>query len=254
MTMLKGIWFGYAAIGAALFVAVGCKGESTTGDEDGDDGGNGTGFCSDLAGKLNGCDMGALLEDGECEEPTELETRCTAKCLLDASCNDFRTLICSNSLTPSLEACVTGCMPPPFMCGSGETVPESFECDDYPDCIDGSDEHARCPVFSCGSGERLPESYECDGELDCIDGSDEHARCPGFSCGSGERLPESFECDGELDCIDGSDEHARCPRVTCADGTTVSGARCDDYVDCFDYSDEPASCPPSAEEQICGIE
>src|SRR6186713_2830547 len=112
MTMLKGVWFGYAAIGAALFVAVGCKGESTTDDEDGDGDGNGTGFCGELAVKLNGCDMGALLEDGECEEPTELETRCTAKCLLDASCGDFRTLICSNDLTPGLENCVTGCMPP----------------------------------------------------------------------------------------------------------------------------------------------
>jgi low density lipoprotein-related protein 2 len=58
-------------------------------------------------------------------------------------------------------------------------VPEDFECDYFPDCLDGSDEHAGCPgAFVCGSGEVVPGEFECDGFPDCLDGSDEPASCP----------------------------------------------------------------------------
>lgn len=258
----------------ALATVVGCKGESVTeGDET---------HCGQLSGKLISCDMGVLLRDLDCEEPDDDETRCIFECVLDASCAEIRTLVCSEDTSSALEACISGCQPGPFVCRNGETVPDYATCDGYPDCFDGSDETAdcptcgngetypkysrcdgyadcvdgadenRCPVFTCSNGATVPESAECDYFADCADGSDEHARCPGFACASGGRVPESFECDGERDCTDGSDEHARCPHVTCADGTTVPGARCDDSPDCPDYSDEPADCPPSAEEQLCG--
>jgi hypothetical protein len=252
MRALKGVWFGYAAIGVALVAAVGCKGESTTGDDDGKGDGNG-GYCGEVSGLLNDCDMAGLLDVDECEEPNSVESRCTFKCFLDASCQDLRSLICSSIVSPVLQECADACLPEPFTCGDGTAVSEFGLCDGFPDCADGSDE-IRCPTFTCDSGETLPESYECDYFEDCLDGSDEHARCPGFTCGSGERVPESFECDAEIDCPDGSDEHARCPTIPCADGTTVPGRRCDDIYDCFDLSDEPANCPPSAEERICGTQ
>lgn len=278
MAMLRGAWLGCAAIGVALLAAAGCKGESTVGDDDGDD----VSACGRLRIKLNDCDMGALVDDAdECEEPTEVESRCTYKCIINAGCDELRQLVCSSSLSPGLETCVIACMPPPFTCGDGTTVSEFGLCDGFPDCSDGTDEttgcphcengqtyptfaecdgfpdcadgtdESRCPMFECASGEAIPESYECDYYDDCTDGSDEHARCPGFRCASGDRVPESYECDGETDCLDGSDEHARCPTIPCADGTVVVGERCNDVYECPDYSDEPANCPPSAEERIC---
>lgn len=66
-------------------------------------------------------------------------------------------------------------MTPPFMCMSGETIPETWICDFENDCMDGSDE-VDC-FFMCNNGEQVPKDFQCDGVDDCGDGSDE-ANCP----------------------------------------------------------------------------
>lgn len=65
---------------------------------------------------------------------------------------------------------------PPFMCGSGESIPEGWVCNLEVDCMDGSDE-MNCPTFMCRDGTEIPLSYKCDGFPDCADQSDE-ADCP----------------------------------------------------------------------------
>lgn len=64
----------------------------------------------------------------------------------------------------------------PFMCMSGESIPDTWVCDLDEECSDGSDE-SRCPVFMCMSGEEIPLEWRCDGAPDCPDGDDE-AECP----------------------------------------------------------------------------
>jgi len=64
----------------------------------------------------------------------------------------------------------------PFMCTSGESIPDTWVCDLDENCSDGSDE-SRCPVFMCMSGEEIPLDWRCDGAPDCPDGDDE-VDCP----------------------------------------------------------------------------
>lgn len=286
-------WIGWVMLGATFLALSACKGESRTegdedGDENGDENGDGdpSGACDRYAVKLSGCGMGALLRDfDECEDPDDAEGRCAAECILGAACEELRELVCSNSVPPRLETCVTACLPPPFMCASGDTIDEYYVCDGFADCLDGSDEAANCPTcgngvplpsywicdgfedcpdgsdevgcptFTCRSGETLPEFVECDYFQDCADGSDEHAGCPDtFSCRNGDLVPTDWECDGYPDCLDGSDEHSGCPSVICSDGSTTLGEQCDGVSNCFDASDEPASCPPTPQEEVCGTQ
>jgi hypothetical protein len=252
-------WLGWVLLGLALLVPVGCGGVSDEGDEGdgGDGGGNGGAYCGRAINKFNACGMGAFIEDaGGCTEPDSAEDRCTAECIIRASCADLRVAICGGE-APTLLTCIGSCEPPPFRCGSGEEVPEDWHCDNSPDCTDGSDELG-CPSFTCANGEMVDAGAECNSYRECADGSDEHPRCPGvFQCTNGQTVAEEWECDGFPDCVDASDEHQGCPpppTVTCLDGTTVQGARCDEYPDCPDGSDEPSNCPPSARDQICGIQ
>jgi hypothetical protein len=250
-----GKWVGGAILAIAFLALSACEGESATGDEDGDGDGDGdddpSEYCQRIGGKLQSCGMGALLADlDDCEEPEDEEDRCTTECLIDASCDDIRTLVCLGDLTASLEACVLGCVPS-FTCGDGVIIGEASVCDGYMDCADGSDETQNCPT--CSDGTPLPSYAMCDGFSHCTDGRDE-AACPTFRCGSGETVPEDFECDYFPDCLDGSDEHAGCPGAfVCGSGEVVPGEfECDGFPDCLDGSDEPASCPPTPTEEICG--
>lgn len=114
-----------------------------------------------------------------------------------------------------------------FMCGSGESVPFYYACDDEPDCMDMSDESDAACKFTCGDGEKIDLDQVCDDNVDCADASDEADATCKFTCGSGEKIPKDFVCDEEPDCMDGSDE-AMCllaPLTPPATGSWSAGTR-----------------------------
>ena len=140
-----------------------------------------------------------------------------------------------------------GC-PNSFMCADGMGyVPGNYKCDGYPDCADASDE-AGCPTFMCMNGTQIPEVFKCNGSPDCCEGdpdcpdtSDEEG-CPTFMCMDGEMIPLPYQCDGFPDCMDGSDE-VDCPTFMCGSGEEIPlQFKCDGGPDCEDGSDE-ADCP-----------
>jgi len=238
--VLRGGWVA-GAMGVTLIAASGC-GDT----EDGS-----SGYCARFRVKLTDCGLSALFRD-ECEEPKDEEELCEARCAVSTSCQDFRDLFCLDESPEdsALLACLTDCEPPPFRCGSGESVAASSRCDGYEECMDGSDEVTDCPT--CGSGEHFSEYQRCDGTMDCSDGLDERS-CPTFRCANGELVPERAECDSVRDCGDGSDEHRSCSGFQCGSGELLpADVECDGFPQCNDGSDEPSTCPPTAEEQICG--
>ena len=184
-----------------------------------------------------------------------------ADCLSAASCDEEASLDCSIAYEDKVsecadlpyelealvaEVCYGYTLPPPFVCGSGESIPAYFVCDNDLDCEDGSDEAQNCPAppdsFMCGNGAYIPNGWVCDGSSDCEDGSDEAQNCPPdfFMCGDGTNIPYSWVCDSDLDCEDGSDEDQDCPDpFMCGDGTNIPyGWVCDGTSDCGDGSDE----------------
>jgi len=137
---------------------------------------------------------------------------------------------------------------PPFMCGSGEQIPDYAECDFSKDCMDGSDELGCENAFMCMNGNVIPEDFKCDGFLDCCEGEPEcrdmsdEAGCPVFMCMNGDTVPEQAKCDGFPDCMDESDE-VGCPVFTCMNGDTIPEKfKCDGFPQCEDESDE-VGCP-----------
>jgi len=137
---------------------------------------------------------------------------------------------------------------PPFMCTSGEQIPEDYKCDLEEDCVDGSDEMGCTNGFMCTNGTTIPLDFKCDGALDCCEGDPEcrdmsdEVDCPVFMCKDGDTVPEQFKCDGEENCLDGSDEEG-CPVFMCMSGETIPEfLKCDGFPDCEDDSDEK-NCP-----------
>ena len=190
--------------------------------------------------KLRSCD---LITSGRVNafegEPPDAEERCFAKCVIGGSCTEIDAFLCDSSDALEIR-CAERCYGPDpgdFVCGDGETIPASWQCDGDDDCTDASDE-AGCPTFTCSDGSTVAQSDRCDFFDDCEDGSDEAGCSNGFRCGDGSRVPDFFECDGEPDCEDGSDE-VGCPTFRCGDGTTVpADYQCDFEADCEDGSDE----------------
>lgn len=196
----------------------------------GDNGGSGswTSYVDKQGTKFRDCGVissgqyGPSSPDAFPEEGPSAADQCELDCILAASCEEIEDGFCREILSTELQGCLEACddLEPKFICAdSGEEIPLDYECDQFDDCEDGSDE-ANCPTFSCGD-QTIPEAYVCDGEADCEDSSDE-ANCPEipepatFECTDGGTVPAAFECDGEADCDDGSDEEG-CAVVTCPD-------------------------------------
>ncbi len=179
-----------------------------------------------------------------------------ADCIAQAGCDDAATQACNSAYFDVVIECPepaeglnnqisVECLgETPFMCGSGEQVPESYKCDFESDCMDGSDEVGCDNAFMCMNGSVIMLDYKCDGFLDCCEGdpecrdmSDEDG-CPVFMCTNGEVVPEQFKCNGDQDCEDGSDEE-NCPVFMCMDGQEIPlDWECDGEPDCEDGSDE----------------
>ena len=75
-----------------------------------------------------------------------------------------------------------------FLCVKDDfCIPKTWQCDDTPDCNDGSDE------IDCHEAETTAEPpFVCENNQ--------------FQCGGHQSIPELWRCDRIRDCIDGSDE------------------------------------------------
>lgn len=168
---------------------------------------------------------------------------------VDSCINAYYTAISTCAAPPpavASEVAIACDGVPALMCGSGESIPETWKCDQKSDCMDGSDEADCAGMFACKDGNgSIDEALRCDDIPDCADKSDE-LDCPTFMCTTGKVIPLIYRCDGisdcctedEPDCADQSDE-LNCPTFMCADGMTIPEQyRCDGIEDCDDKSDE----------------
>ncbi|XP_070533008.1 very low-density lipoprotein receptor-like [Ptychodera flava] len=82
------------------------------------------------------------------------------------------------------------CGPGEFQCYSGDCIPESYVCDQWPDCPgDEQEDEEGCPIgpcpwpsFQCDNGVCITGYFRCDGYNHCKNGEDE-------ICG-----PRCYEC------------------------------------------------------------
>jgi hypothetical protein len=132
--------------------------------------------------KLNTCGVIDRLAIGHANLGSVIDEydRCTARCIIEASCADVFTAYCGDtSADRGVAACTANCDTSPvdgFACADGTMIPQSFYCDLREDCAGGEDEGVeRCGSFGCNTGPEVPsEDIWCDNVPDCEDGSDEN--------------------------------------------------------------------------------
>ena len=82
----------------------------------------------------------------------EIDQKCSVLiCYTNASCDDLETFMCAEDAPPAIAACLENCGVEvgEFQCTDGsDIIPESWVCDCYEDCDDGSDE-ANCRADAC---------------------------------------------------------------------------------------------------------
>ncbi|KFM60129.1 Atrial natriuretic peptide-converting enzyme, partial [Stegodyphus mimosarum] len=97
------------------------------------------------------------------------------------------------SLEMSARTCVNG-----FRCDRTRCLPQSWVCDGFSDCTDGTDERncSDCgpDQFYCGHSTCIDKSLVCDGIRDCPDGREERRclRLSGSQVQSGEGRLEAY--------------------------------------------------------------
>ncbi|XP_069038470.1 sortilin-related receptor [Lepisosteus oculatus] len=221
------------------------------------------GMCVSLEWKCDGMDdCGDYSDEANCGSPTEApgcslyfqfecrNRRCVPswwRCDGEDDCGDWTDEAnCSGSdvwpqrTTPAGPA---SCPPNRFRCTSGACIVDSWVCDRYADCPDGSDEED-CPAGGTSTTPLRPAGPSPAPPGAC-DGSEFRCRRPP-AC-----IPYWQRCDGRRHCPDGSDELG-CPTrgaLTCVNGTLCADGeacvspseRCDGFIDCSDQSDE-ANC------------
>jgi hypothetical protein len=147
-------------------------------------------------------------------------------------------------------------MAAPIECGSGEIIPDTWDCNSEVDCADKSDENDCPDTFECADGTQFfPNDYKCDGYPDCTDMSDETEAmgCVLFMCKDGQTVPESFKCNGFQECRDGSDEgaEAMCPVFMCMNGQEIPEPfKCNGYPECCENDPDP-DCMDESDEMDC---
>jgi low-density lipoprotein receptor-related protein 1 (alpha-2-macroglobulin receptor) len=118
-------------------------------------------------------------------------------------------------------------------------------CDEFTDCLDGSDE-TKCKWRLCATGGiSIRTAQFCDGVIDCADESDEND-CSPAQCldAAGTTVPFAWLCDGDIDCPGYSLDPSRridedqCMRCDTGSELVHSFAYCDNVIDCTDGSDE----------------
>uniref|UniRef100_A0A671K1R9 Sortilin-related receptor n=1 Tax=Sinocyclocheilus anshuiensis TaxID=1608454 RepID=A0A671K1R9_9TELE len=209
------------------------------------------GMCVTLEWKCDGMDdCGDYSDEANCASPTDepgcsryfqyecKNGRCVPawwKCDGENDCSDWSDESqCSGiQITPHTPAPGPAtCAPNRFLCGSGACIVNTWVCDGYADCPDGSDE-VGCPTVTPLA--TLPPSGRCT--------KDQFLCLKPPVC-----IADWQRCDGHPHCVDGSDED-NCPThgpllcvngTLCADGEAcvLNSERCDGFIDCSDRSDE----------------